>query len=100
MKLFYKLGAECCFAKQLYQECVHTILEALKFNPEDPGIYLIYIYYIYYILLELWCLYAKVFIMKRIFEYAKPLLERALQFDADYVEARELLGVVRRELNN
>ena len=37
LKLFYKLGAECCFAKSLYQECVHTILEALKFNPEDPG---------------------------------------------------------------
>lgn len=37
LKLFYKLGAECCFAKALYQECVHTILEALKFNPEDPG---------------------------------------------------------------
>lgn len=43
LKLFYKLGAECCFAKSLYQECVLTILEALKFNPEDPGklIYLI-----------------------------------------------------------
>lgn len=37
LKLFYKLGAECCFAKSLYQECVLTILEALKFNPEDPG---------------------------------------------------------------
>jgi tetratricopeptide (TPR) repeat protein len=37
LKLFYKLGAECCFAKSLYQECVLTILEALRFNPEDPG---------------------------------------------------------------
>ena len=41
LKLFYKLGAECCFAKQLYQECVHTILEALKYNPEDPGKYIV-----------------------------------------------------------
>ena len=37
LKIFYKIGAECCFAKALYQECIHTILEGLKFNPEDPG---------------------------------------------------------------
>jgi hypothetical protein len=38
LKIFFKIGAECCFAKALYAECVHTILEGLKFNPEDPGI--------------------------------------------------------------
>ena len=37
MKIFYKIGAYCCYAKALYQECIHTILEGLKFNPEDPG---------------------------------------------------------------
>ena len=37
LKIFFKIGAECCFAKALYQECIHTILEGLKFNPEDPG---------------------------------------------------------------
>jgi len=76
LKLFYKLGAECCFAKSSYQECVHTILEALKFNPEDP---------------ELWCLYAKVFIMKKAFDYAKPLLEKALEINPNYKEAESLL---------
>lgn len=81
-KLFYKLGAECCFAKSLYQECVHTILEALKFNPQDP---------------ELFCLYAKVFIMKKAFEFAKPLLEKALEINPDYNEASELLSILRKE---
>jgi tetratricopeptide (TPR) repeat protein len=84
LKLFYKLGAECCFAKALYQECVHTILEALKFNPEDP---------------ELWCLYAKVFIMKKAFEYAKPLLEKALEIDPSYVEAKDLLTILKNNIN-
>jgi len=79
LKLFYKLGAECCFHQGYYQECVHTTLEALKFNPEDP---------------ELWCLYGKVFIMKKSFEYAKPLLERALEIDSDYTEARNLLNIL------
>lgn len=79
LKLFHKLGAECCFAKALYQECVHTILEALKFNPEDP---------------ELWCLYAKVFIMKKSFEYAKPLLVKALDIDSNYTEAKDLLTIL------
>lgn len=79
LKLFHKLGAECCFAKGLYQECVHTILEALKFNPEDP---------------ELWCLYAKVFIMKKSFDYARPLLEKSLQIDPSYAEAKDLLTIL------
>lgn len=83
LKLFYKLGAECCFAKSLYQECVHTILEALKFNPEDP---------------ELWCLYAKVFIMKKAFDYAIPLLEKALQINPHYNEAKELLEYLKTEI--
>ena len=38
IKIFSKLGAYCCFAKCLYQECIHTILEGLKFNPDDSGI--------------------------------------------------------------
>jgi len=50
LKIFFKIGAECCFAKALYQECIHTILEGLKFNPEDP---------------DLWCLYGKVYIVKK-----------------------------------
>jgi len=37
--IFSKLGAYCCFAKSLFQECIHTILEGLKFNPDDPGIF-------------------------------------------------------------
>jgi tetratricopeptide (TPR) repeat protein len=41
IKIFYKIGAYCCFAKSLYQECIHTILEGLKFNPDDPGTILI-----------------------------------------------------------
>jgi tetratricopeptide (TPR) repeat protein len=76
LKLFYKIGAECLFAKQLYQECVYTLLEALKFNPEDS---------------ELWFLYAKVFVMKKNFEYAIPLLKKALEIDPDYEEAYKLL---------
>jgi tetratricopeptide (TPR) repeat protein len=76
LKLFYKIGAECLFAKQLYQECVYTLLEALKFNPEDS---------------ELWFLYAKVFVMKKNFEYAIPLLKKALEIEPDYEEAYKLL---------
>jgi tetratricopeptide (TPR) repeat protein len=79
LKFFYKLGAQCCFAKSLYQECVHTLLEALKFNPDDP---------------ELWCLYAKVFIMKKSFDYARPLLERAIKLNPSYQEAKELLEIL------
>jgi len=79
LKLFYKIGAECCFAKSLFQECVHTLMEALKFNPLDP---------------ELWCLYAKVFIMKKNFECAKSLLQRALQIYPKYKEAKELLDIL------
>lgn len=79
LKLFYKLGAECSFHLEYHQECVHTILEALKFNPEDP---------------ELWCLYGKVFILKKAFEYAKPLLQRAIELDANYVEAKNLLNII------
>jgi tetratricopeptide (TPR) repeat protein len=81
LKFFYKLGAQCCFAKALYQECVHTLLEALKFNPEDP---------------ELWCLYAKVFIMKKSFEYAKPMLHKAISLNPDYPEAKELLEILNK----
>jgi len=76
LKLFYKIGAECLFAKQLYQECVYTLLEALKFNSEDS---------------ELWFLYAKVFVMKKNFEYAIPLLKKALEIEPDYEEAYKLL---------
>jgi tetratricopeptide (TPR) repeat protein len=79
LKLFYKLGAECCFHQGYFQECVHTILEALKFNPEDP---------------ELWCLYGKVFIMKKAFEYAKPLIKRALEIDPNNKEAKSLLDTL------
>jgi tetratricopeptide (TPR) repeat protein len=79
LKLFYKLGAECCFHQGYFQECIHTILEALKFNPEDP---------------ELWCLYGKVFIMKKAFEYAKPLIERALEIDKNNIEAINLLKIL------
>ncbi len=83
LKLFYKLGAECCFAKALYQECIHTLLEALKFNPEDS---------------ELWCLYAKVFIMKKSFDYAKPLLKKAIDLDPEYREAIELLEILNNNI--
>lgn len=78
LKLFYKLGAECSFHLEYHQECVHTLLEALKFNPEDP---------------ELWCLYGKVFILKKAFDYAKPLIERAVELDPNYIEAIELLKI-------
>lgn len=37
LQLFYKIGAYCCFAKCLYQETIHTILEGLKFNQDDAG---------------------------------------------------------------
>lgn len=84
LKLFYKLGAECCFSKCMYQECVLTILEALKFNPEDP---------------DLWCLYAKVFIMKKTFEFAIPLLEKVLNINPYHVEAKDLLDTLKDELN-
>ena len=60
-------------------ECVHTILEALKFNPEDP---------------ELWCLYAKVFIMKKAFDNAKPLVKKALEVDPHNLEAKNLLEIL------
>lgn len=79
LKLFYKIGAECLFAKQLYQECVYTILDALKFNPEDA---------------EIWCLYAKVFIMKKTFDYAIPLLNKAIDIQPDYKEAKRLLELL------
>jgi hypothetical protein len=62
---------------------VYTILEALKFNPEDP---------------ELWCLYAKVFIMKKSFEYAKPLLQKALEIQPNYTEAKSLLEILNSNL--
>ncbi len=81
-KLFYKLGAECCFAKSVFQECIHTILEALKFNPLDP---------------ELFCLYAKVFIMKKAFEFAIPLVEKAIEINPNYTEAVELLSLLKKE---
>lgn len=84
LKLFYKIGAECLFAKQLYQECVYTILDALKFNPEDA---------------ELWFLYAKVFVMKKSFEYAIPLLQKALDIQPDYVEAKKLLDFLQENIN-
>ena len=83
LKLFYKLGAECSFHLEYHQECVHTLLEALKFNPEDP---------------ELWCLYGKVFIVKKSFEYAKPLIERAIQLDPNYEEAKNLLKILNSEM--
>ena len=83
LKLFYKIGAECLFAKQLYQECVYTILDALKFNPEDA---------------ELWLLYAKVFVMKKSFEYAIPLLKKALDIQPDYTEAKKLLDFLDNNL--
>lgn len=84
LKLFFKIGAECLFAKQLYQECVYTVLEALKFNPEDP---------------ELWFLYAKVFIMKKSFEYAIPLLEKAIEIDPGYFEAKKVLAFLKENMN-
>jgi tetratricopeptide (TPR) repeat protein len=80
LKLFYKLGAECSFHLEYHQECVHTLLEALKFNPEDP---------------ELWCLYGKVFLEKKAFEYAKPLLEKAVKLDPNYEEPRKLLEILQ-----
>ena len=83
LKLFYKIGAECLFAKQLYQECVYTILDALKFNPEDA---------------ELWFLYAKVFVMKKSVEYAIPLLKKALEIDPGYEEAQKLLSFLEQNV--
>ena len=83
LKLFYKIGAECLFAKQLYQECVYTILDALKFNPEDA---------------ELWFLYAKVFVMKKSFEYAIPLLKKSLDIQPDYPEAKKLLDFLEHNM--
>ena len=83
LKLFYKIGAECLFAKQLYQECVYTILDALKFNPEDA---------------ELWFLYAKVFVMKKSVEYAIPLLKKALEIDPGYEEAQKLLSFLEKNV--
>jgi len=82
LKLFYKLGAECYFAKGNYQDCVPIILEALKFNPDDP---------------EVWCIYAKIFIVKKSFEYAKPLLRKALELDSNYKEARDLLNILEKK---
>ncbi len=83
LKLFYKLGAECSFHLEYHQECVHTILEALKFNPEDP---------------ELWCLYGKVFMLKKAFEYAKPLFEKAIELNRDYDEPKHLLKIIEENL--
>ena len=83
LKLFYKIGAECLFAKQLYQECVYTILDALKFNPEDA---------------EIWFLYAKVFVMKKSFEFAIPLLKKALEIQPDYKEAKQLLEFLEKNV--
>lgn len=83
LKLFYKIGAECLLAKQLYQECVYTILDALQFNPEDA---------------EIWFLYAKVFVMKKNFENAIPLLKKALDIQPDYVEAKRLLDFLEKNL--
>jgi tetratricopeptide (TPR) repeat protein len=82
LKLFYKLGAECYFAKGNYQECIPIILEALKFNPDDP---------------EIWCIYAKVFIVKKAFEYAKPLLKKAINLDPGYKEAIDLLAILEKD---
>ena len=82
MKLFYKLGAECYFAKGNYQECVPIIMEALKFNPDDP---------------EIWCIYAKVFIVKKIFDSAKPLLLKAIELDPKYKEPRYLLDIIEKK---
>lgn len=82
LRLFYKLGAECYFAKGNYQECIPIILEALKFNPDDP---------------EVWCIYAKVFIVKKAFEYAKPLLKKAIQLDSNYKEPRDLLAILEKD---
>lgn len=47
--------------------------------------------------LELWCLYAKVFIMKKTFEFAKPLLIKALQINPKFEEAQELLDILIKE---
>jgi tetratricopeptide (TPR) repeat protein len=81
LKFFYKLGAQCCFTKALYQECVHAIFEALKFNPDDA---------------ELWCLYGKVFVMKKSYDYARPLVRRALAINPKYREAREILELINK----
>ena len=83
LKLFYKIGAECLFEKQLYQECVYTILDALRFNPEDA---------------EIWYLYAKVFVMKKTFEYAIPLLKKAIEIQPDYIEAKKLLEFLEQKV--
>ena len=76
LKIFYKIGAECLFAKQLFQECVYTILEGLNYDPNDS---------------ELWCLYAKVFIKKKNFKVAISLLRKVLEINKDYEEAKKLL---------
>lgn len=76
LKLFYKIGAECLFAMRYYQDCLYSILESLKFNPDDA---------------ELWLLYAKIFIMKKNFQFAIPLINRALEIEPNYPEARKLL---------
>lgn len=85
LKLFYKLGAECYFAKGNYHECIPVILEALKFNPEDA---------------EIWCLYAKVFIIKKIFNNAKPLLKKSIDLDPNYQEPKELLNIINNTIFN
>jgi len=81
LKVFYKIGAECCFAKALYTECIHTILDGLKFNPEDA---------------DLWCLYGKFYVLKKSYGFAKPLFEKALEYDPDHFEAKELLEIISR----
>ena len=79
--LFYKVGAECLFSKQLYPECINTILEAMKYNENDP---------------ELWLLYAKVFIMKKNFFCAISLLKKALDLNEKYEEARKLMEFLEK----
>ena len=47
---------------------------------------------VYFILnKDLWCLYAKVYIMKKIYSFATPLLEKALELDPQQLESKELL---------
>ncbi|MCQ2818291.1 MAG: tetratricopeptide repeat protein [archaeon] len=83
LKLFYKIGAECLFAMRYYQDCLYSILESLKFNPDDA---------------ELWFLYAKVFVMKKNFEFAIPLIKRALEIEPDYPEATKLLKFLEENM--
>ena len=38
--------------------------------------------------------------MKRIFDNAKPLLEKAIEVDNNYTEAKELLTVINKQIIN